>query len=109
MPADPRRAKAIFLEALDRPSLAERTAFLDQACAGDEELRRRVEVLLKGHDTPCLLDRPAGEQFPDLATPLQSSVPDDLSEDLEEPRTNPTLRRAWPGEPHLTDTPRDPF
>ena len=44
--------RSIFLAALDRPDPAERAAYLDQACAGDPELRRRVEDLLNAHDEP---------------------------------------------------------
>jgi WD40 repeat protein len=36
----------IFTEALARPDLAERAAYLDGACGGDAELRRQVEELL---------------------------------------------------------------
>jgi tRNA A-37 threonylcarbamoyl transferase component Bud32 len=39
----------IFIEALDRTDPAERAAYLDQACAGDETLRQRVEELLEAH------------------------------------------------------------
>jgi non-specific serine/threonine protein kinase/serine/threonine-protein kinase len=39
------QARAIFFEALDRPPL-ERTAFLDQRCGDDDELRADVESLL---------------------------------------------------------------
>ncbi|MFY9256586.1 MAG: serine/threonine-protein kinase [Fuerstiella sp.] len=42
-----RRAKEIFLDALDRTD--DLPAFLDQACAGDAELRQRVDALLKAH------------------------------------------------------------
>jgi hypothetical protein len=38
--------EAIFFAALERTSAGERAAFLDQACAGDEDLRRRVDRLL---------------------------------------------------------------
>src|SRR5262249_10355601 len=41
--------RAIFFQALDRDDLAERAAFLDQACAGDGALRQRVEALLQSH------------------------------------------------------------
>ena len=41
---------SIFLEALKRPSPEERAAFLYQACGGDDELRRSVEMLLRAHD-----------------------------------------------------------
>ena len=49
----------LFTEALSRTDPAERAAFLDQACAGNPELRRRLEELLAGHaqaENP--LDRP---------------------------------------------------
>src|SRR5947209_17295811 len=68
MAVEPSRAKAIFLEAANKASRPSRTAFLEQACAGDEELRRRVQALLQAHDAAfSVLDRPAGEQFPSLA------------------------------------------
>jgi WD40 repeat protein/serine/threonine protein kinase len=38
--------EAIFFAALDKSSSQERAAYLDQACAGDLELRRHVERLL---------------------------------------------------------------
>jgi hypothetical protein len=40
---------SIFLEALHKPAPEERAAFLDQACAGNDELRRNIEMLLKAH------------------------------------------------------------
>src|SRR5262245_35959164 len=39
--------ESIFLEALQKTTPAERAAYLDQVCAGNEELRRNVEMLLK--------------------------------------------------------------
>ena len=51
MALDSQRAKSIFLAAADRPA-GERAAFLDEACAGEAELRRRVEQLLAAHDRP---------------------------------------------------------
>ena len=49
----------LFTEALSRTDLAERAAFLDQACAGNPELRRRLEKLLAGHaQAESPLDRP---------------------------------------------------
>src|SRR5579885_2216574 len=41
---------SIFLEALKKPLPDERAAFLDQACGGNAELRRSVELLLRAHD-----------------------------------------------------------
>ncbi len=43
---------AIFIAALDKPTESERAAFLADACAGDERLRRRVEALLRAHAEP---------------------------------------------------------
>ena len=43
--------ETIFHHAQAKPA-AERVAFLDQACAGDSDLRRRVESLLGVHDNP---------------------------------------------------------
>jgi serine/threonine protein kinase/Flp pilus assembly protein TadD len=49
MNADPDPAKAIFLEAVERHAPEQWASFLDRACAGQPELRRRVEVLLEAH------------------------------------------------------------
>jgi serine/threonine protein kinase/WD40 repeat protein len=60
MPADPNRVVAVFTAALDRPSPHERAAYLDEACAGDAELRRRVEALLRADaDAGSFLEKPA--------------------------------------------------
>jgi hypothetical protein len=41
---------------------AERAAFLDEACAGNEPLRQQVEVLLRAHEEAgSFIDRPAFE------------------------------------------------
>src|SRR5829696_6376197 len=37
---------SLFAAALERPTLAQRRAFLDEACGGDVRLRERVERLL---------------------------------------------------------------
>jgi serine/threonine protein kinase/WD40 repeat protein len=52
---------SIFLEALKRPSPDERAAYLDQACGGNDELRRSVELLLRANDKAggFLADSPA--------------------------------------------------
>src|SRR3954469_10373980 len=49
MPTTPQTEESIFAEALDKPSVTERTAFLDAACGDDANLRSRVERLLKSH------------------------------------------------------------
>ena len=48
----------LFHQAVEREE-CEREAFLEEACAGDRELRRQVGKLLGSHDTDeGLLDRP---------------------------------------------------
>ena len=48
MSNDPGHDVVIFTEAVRLPP-EERAAFLDRACAGDENLRRKVEALLRAH------------------------------------------------------------
>ena len=43
--------ETLFHLALEKP-VGERSAFLEQACAGDEVVRRRIEALLRSHETP---------------------------------------------------------
>lgn len=58
--------ETIFITALEKPTEAERAAFLADACAGDERLRRRVEALLRAHaESDDVLD-PTGDR-PELA------------------------------------------
>jgi len=47
---DAARLEAIFTDALNVPPGDQRSALLDTACAGDAELRGRVETLLAAHD-----------------------------------------------------------
>lgn len=52
--------ETVFLAALEAKDPAERAAYLDQACAGDAALRRRVEALLRSHQAPDnVLNAPA--------------------------------------------------
>src|SRR5262245_13832243 len=54
-------AKALFLEALERPGREELPRFLDEACGGNAALRARVEELLRAHqDAGSFLESPAG-------------------------------------------------
>src|SRR5262249_52612425 len=43
---DASAVEALLFAALDKPTPAERNAYLDSACAGDAELRRQVERLV---------------------------------------------------------------
>ncbi len=65
----------IFIAALDKPTEAERAAFLAEACAGDERLRRRVEALLRAHAEPDDILDPTGDRLgvTEVTTP---SLPD---------------------------------
>ncbi len=50
----------IFIRAIEAGSPTERAAVLDQSCAGDVELRRKVEALLSIHDgAGSFLEHPA--------------------------------------------------
>jgi serine/threonine protein kinase len=52
--------RSVFLAVLDIADPAERSAYLDQACAGDPGLRVQVEQLLKAHHEPGrFMERPA--------------------------------------------------
>src|SRR5580765_3402541 len=44
-------AETLFHRALELPA-ADRVAFLEQQCAGDAELRKRLEIMLHAHDNP---------------------------------------------------------
>ena len=52
--------REIFIEALQKATAGERSAYLDAACGADRELRRRVEQLLAEHEREgsFLLDSP---------------------------------------------------
>jgi tetratricopeptide (TPR) repeat protein len=78
---DSQRAKSIFLAALERAG-SEREALLAEACAGDPDLRQRVERLLLAHERPDSL--PAAPEAPPRAT--QDFVP---PESQELPPTSP--------------------
>jgi serine/threonine protein kinase/tetratricopeptide (TPR) repeat protein len=74
MAADPRRVKELFAAARDLTDEQERRALLDRECAGDVELRRRLEELLHAHDRPQpALDRPLAAVTP--APPEDTGTP----------------------------------
>jgi formylglycine-generating enzyme required for sulfatase activity/tRNA A-37 threonylcarbamoyl transferase component Bud32 len=60
VPIDPDRVQAIFLAAVESTNPGKRVQFLEAECAGDADLRARVEALLSAHD------RSGG--LPDLGT-----------------------------------------
>jgi eukaryotic-like serine/threonine-protein kinase len=68
MAVNTERAKSLYLEASDLASPAERAAYLDLTCAGDAELRARIETLLAAHDQ-------AGRFLDPDATGVSESAP----------------------------------
>ncbi|MBI1917218.1 MAG: protein kinase [Planctomycetes bacterium] len=59
MNADAQKVRSLFLAAVEDHAPGQWAAYLDEACAGDLELRGRVEVLLRAHQQPnSLLDAP---------------------------------------------------
>jgi serine/threonine protein kinase len=59
MAAIPPELKAIFWEAIERASENERRAYLDEACAGDPDLRARIDALLLAHhNAGAFLEQP---------------------------------------------------
>ena len=60
--------KAIFIGALDREPGADRVAYLDAACAGDEEMRRRVEALLHAHEQASEVLGPSRDLMDEAST-----------------------------------------
>src|SRR5437879_5700545 len=66
---DPRRVEALFPAALEKASAEERSALLEEACAGDPALRQRVEALLWAHQEACsFLESPAPVPAPEART-----------------------------------------
>src|SRR5262245_57271013 len=70
MAVDPKRVEAVFLAAAKQADAAARAAYLDGASAGEPELRKRVEGLLRGHDQlgAALLQTEVDESARELAT-----------------------------------------
>src|SRR5262249_36974926 len=63
--------REIFVAALKQPSAGERAAFLAGACAGDENLRERIEALLGEHEQlGSFLEAPAPALVGTLAEPV---------------------------------------
>jgi serine/threonine protein kinase len=50
MNVDPQKARSIFLSAVEKFAPEQWQAHLDKACGADQDLRHRVEVLLRAHE-----------------------------------------------------------
>jgi serine/threonine protein kinase/tetratricopeptide (TPR) repeat protein len=70
--------ETLFTEALEKKTAAERAAFLDEACAGDEALRRRIEALLQSHQNTEFLKTTALERAATLDELARCDEPERL-------------------------------
>lgn len=73
------KAKAIFLEAIEKTTPEERSAFVDAHCGADAELRQRVEILLRAHQTEDSFLDP-GKLHPAPHTPSGHTQTSDFSD-----------------------------
>jgi non-specific serine/threonine protein kinase/serine/threonine-protein kinase len=68
------RVDRLLQQALER-SPAERTAFLDEACAGDAQLRRELDSLLAADaEAGSFLEKPFADNFTDALTSAQAAA-----------------------------------
>lgn len=70
--------KSIFLVAIEIESSAERSSYLDSACAGNAELRMEVDKLLQSHETPPRIIDHLAESIPAIDPPPLSERPGDV-------------------------------
>jgi serine/threonine protein kinase/formylglycine-generating enzyme required for sulfatase activity len=97
--------EALLFAALEKPIVAERIAFLDSACAGDTELRRHVEKLLKAHaNIGDFLTTPVGEP---LAAVLEASDAAQALDDLTDRSGGNLARTEREGESNDEDSTLD--
>ncbi len=55
--------------------VSRRTAFLKEACSGDDSMKKEVEALLEIHEEDSFLEKPASQEFPNLMESEISSLP----------------------------------
>src|SRR6516164_776086 len=68
---DPSPLEAIFFAALEKGAPQERAAYLDEACAGDPDLRRRIEKMLAAQaQAGSFLEQPAGDPYRTVDEPI---------------------------------------
>ena len=69
--------KSIFLQAIEIGSATERAAYLDQACAGNQQLRAEIDELLQADArSGDLLDAPSAVAFGSGASPAAAATID---------------------------------
>jgi hypothetical protein len=88
MSADSGQDVPIFTEAIKHP-VAERGAFLDRACAGDAELRRKVEALLHAYERlGDFLETPPLKPGPSVLDPKIDEEPLEPNSNDGDPKSN---------------------
>jgi serine/threonine protein kinase len=102
--------ESIFHAALERTDPAERAAFLKDACAGDDRLRRRVEGLLRAHETATGFLEPispdvAGQEHDPIAAAPTLADSRDAVEQPEHESTRALARDAQNGSTCPTSRP----
>jgi hypothetical protein len=93
--------ETLFAAALEKGMPAERAAFLEEACAGDAALRRRVEALLASQEQAGFLRTPAVQRAAELLGDAESTRPaearpsgrDELADPGDFPKEGPTSDR----------------
>src|SRR5262249_9696600 len=71
--------QSLFIEALEKQGPAERAAYLDQACAGAQASRQRVERLLERHyQAGSFLEPPAQSLAGTIEAPTDRETPGTL-------------------------------
>jgi tRNA A-37 threonylcarbamoyl transferase component Bud32 len=105
----------IFINALQKDP-AERPAYLDEACAGNPALRRRIDALLKAHDDPDgFLDSPPAVDATSITSSGQThpstladdaAIPDDAPASTRDARVEATLKYDLPAGPIAAPAPR---
>jgi WD40 repeat protein len=94
--------RAIFFEALDLDDPAERSAFLDRACAGDTALRQRIEALLRCHaNAGDFLGTPAAQQLAARDTPARDAG--SAGKETPPPRPEGAIRPDFLAPSHRSD------
>jgi serine/threonine protein kinase/tetratricopeptide (TPR) repeat protein len=76
MTVDAAKVRSIFLAAVENHAPEHWEAYLDEACAGSENVRRRVEILLRAHlEADSLLDNRLAAPVATAAEPPAPEIP----------------------------------
>src|SRR5205085_931858 len=69
-----KKARGIFLTAVEKHAPGQWAGYLDEVCGDDQELRQRVEVLLKAHEQAnSLLDAAPAAPLPTIDAPTSEA------------------------------------